>query len=487
VFHRGVRIRLIGDWSWVSQEALKGRIEEAYLRMGQFTMYGADKELGIKRLGDGARLVNAGGVKTIELEPRGKPPIPPPPKVPKDIILLNRSPIACYDLFNFIYFSGYYACSTLAWNPWRRIEPDYDRPYAWNNYDNINADGRLNQIPEDEYSKGPSEFEYAEIYELPKIGLEDYEDEIYSSSTVTNKGDFIPGANPDIPAWFSAHGCVGDNGNCFWPSTGSYLCTNADTAYTLGIFWTLAIICLNPSCDCDPPEYFYGETQTQEYSKYDRWGYTFKIGEEVVKTCETYFWETIYSVASGYGCSSYSRRENFYSMVDVYMLGTSTVRGSDNYEDDGTWMIIYTEYVSDSHTVGISSPWMHPPYREPLVPVPYAAVTQRFYVSIKTPKGVAEFEFADSATGSDLHCIETVDYSIYDFHGKPVFIFSWMDERDRTMNYAAIYEEKLFYSERFVMDNQDCHIVGNSMEQWNARAEGKCRALGKKVVRRYQE
>lgn len=178
-------------------------------------------------------------------------------------------------------------------------------------------------------------------------------------------------------------------------------------------------------------------------------------------------------------CDSYaSMFEN--SEGDTYMWDEhESVRGVDKYADDKTGIALWGHQVikwPDNFTRGPISPWCSEPYAGTFYDDEDCFVywygigrapeyTQQLKVKAFCPdydveEYVGEEEYGNYNTWPDpmpLDSNSAFDVGIYDFHGKPFFMFSWYDYRGPYMQYGLVWKEKVSFSERFDADGNYYH------------------------------
>ena len=155
-----------------------------------------------------------------------------------------------------------------------------------------------------------------------------------------------------------------------------------------------------------------------------------------------------------------------------------------NKYDSDTYLITYIK-ITDEYTQDYQcSPWIHWPQLESLVAGNYVeSYSESYWVVANGKWGRLEYEFAPPYTGDEDYRVDVYQVEIYDFHGSPVYIWSWKDFRDNTANYGMIYQEKVYISDAFPIDSDgypDTHDVYGSFSKfgmkgslfWGAKVAG---------------
>jgi hypothetical protein len=108
--------------------------------------------------------------------------------------------------------------------------------------------------------------------------------------------------------------------------------------------------------------------------------------------------------------------------------------------------------------------------------------------------GELEYEFAPpviNGTFDDLFQVDAWQAEIYDYHGTPVYLFSWNDFRNMTANYGMIYNGEIYLSDAFPITNDypcehDVYGSANSFDGFGSLAWG-VKAAGVSVIDQMEE
>lgn len=417
-------------------------------------------------------------------------------------------PVACFEMIYANNFQGYYACLTLDWDPYFVIPIDEDRPYRADLYDDLNADGDLNQIPEfilELFLDGSIK---EELFELTEISIQDEHDDYYSLSDVEFTGGYFDPGYIDydiVPAWFSmsdltGHSCAVSLGCAmedydegppdpgYWnQGTYSYI---PGPVYVEEGFDTFNSRCADPESiycgGCLPPEFMWGQFQTFEAE----WARHYESGLTLAGS-------TIVSYTSGWGyiitgeadCwsgTSSSTRIDWMDAIDYYCLGSCIVSGVEGYIEDTTYMIFWRDYTYNYNVEDTISPWNFGPYNNDHTPAPDPGETQSYWCKINTEKGSMVFQFAEPFTGlaADVPEYSLYEYSIWDFYGEPVFIYCILERRggEEKFLYGAVYDNTLYQAE-YDAESWWAHDIDGSIAMWGEYGSGYARAIGRRMYR----
>lgn len=430
--------------------------------------------------------------------------------------IITRKPVACFELLHEPEFIGFYVCGDLSWKQMLFDARNENRPYTSSNYNGLNADGWLNQEARLWLYSKVNPQKYLEVYPLRKIGTPDLDDSEYVSETIIEGGYFYPLPPESPPFWIflsdlGGHACSVSLNNCFEvlgeaaPPPGYWydgLVTifvgNPQIVFGFGGFVMANSYCPNKDIvycgGCTDPTwgdtFQYGETVTYWYTRTTIADSSISLAGIPIYSSSPISGVSYTAAAYDYGCSSYSTTRNWEDGEDSNMLASSIVRGVDGYDDDTVWIALYEVYVYDYDSAVSCSPWFFEPENNSFPDFAEYTYNIYYWAKIRTSDFEIEFQFAEPM----LHISNELDVDvftceIYDFHGTPVFIFSWWDERDNMMRYCSVFRNTVYFSEAFPILDESItgqafyHIVGKSVERYNGYAQGWGRAVGLAEIR----
>lgn len=405
--------------------------------------------------------------------------------IEKYLHTLTDAPVPCFDLFNGQDFTGFYVCGDKQWNTLIMLPADEERPYERWDYADINADGEENQFTA--ALRYQNLTDYYQIYPLKRIGEEesgqvesDY-DSTYTSQSIT----WTPGISTTEPWWISIHNCPKRYGD-------PVFITDDTGTYWGGGFSMLSTICVCDLCD-EPYIYQWGADQHGIRWTLIEWTDYIKVGDLYLFQETSGRGYTEYEhTCTNFGETSLSTHTKINEGSSSYILNTSFVTGTEGYEDNTVWIVFWTEYESDYNETVECSPWASGPVFNDFPDLPAETVVQKYKLYCKTPDYVIEEEFAlesfyayststSPSTGS-MDDITVHDVNIFDFHGEPVFVFCWFDDRTEEFQYCMIFKGETYYSPIFPELSFWDHDVYDSLEKYNSYGMGYARASGLRKV-----
>lgn len=514
----GASVTLLGDTT-TAREFLP-RVRKMLALLSNRNVFGIDQDW------MSVQLPGGGSIKVEQRFGRNYatvfvPSLPPPGKGEEERQheVITRYPAVCHDLVSFEpyatrEFVGFYTSKNLLWNPTIFQEADPTRPHGKWDYLNTNPDGMPNQFwRKISFIKNDNPLWEISYYHLDLIS------EYYgagSSSSVfwSDGGYFDPGSYPpdDLPEWFAAKCYYGYGYVCHEPYGGGIpfdqvLGEDDGWVYILkpggpqGIYtyssWAMVNLycphtecpnCVDLGCSGASPVQF-GETQTFWWER--KWDRTYEIAVEDDIIASGYILTSLRyeSEARSYGATSWSRRWDRNLGTSYYDLYSHVVVGVDGYEDYKTYIVTYVEVIYEYEADDIISPWEYWPYFNTYPPEPDASYSERYWAYIKTPYWSVKFEFSPPVWNTSFtQSVYVKDCGIYDFHGIPVFVFSWTVVDDMVNYFCSVYQGNVYISDPFPCDVTYGDYmypgeVDNSITKFGAYSWGNVRVIGVKETK----
>ena len=411
------------------------------------------------------------GVDTIFM--LGKPVYPGKKKekvLKKDQYL--TMPVPAYDVYNEDYdFLGFYVNPGYLWN-----KPLYK----------FSTNPPFDTFSEAIYRSGieemiPQGLTKIELYLLPEIGENDLDDYDYDSDTSQYylNGSFSPGADWSRPIELQGADIAGNT--CAWvmgpPGPGDPSCIHGTDStgiayiighrspdqyyfmvnsynrgadvYTGGIYY----------CNANEREEVWGMVQT--YSRVrsaNSWSSISMPGAGDIASGSVNWGSRITGTHNGWDCSSESELFQYNEGSDVYTLASSTVRDAEDYDyaDDSCWCVLYRTYDYSYYSTTVANPWHLGPYWGEFEPADQEYTGCRYFARVHTPDYDMSFEFTSPEYGyvggpegskiEQVYVYQDDAVRIFDYHGEPVFVFTWTDERDDSSNYGMVYRQNYIKS-----------------------------------------
>ena len=430
------------------------------------------------------------GVKTVHIF------VPPRPEVPKEAEILlptvSNRPVPVFCLETEDNFVGFWVCSSLTWNsPTWFQKADLEKVTAVPQYKNSQEIQRTPLIEK----VSPAERSLT-LYPLEKIGEPiDAKDSTYTHTYTKRWGKNQEWDSPE----HALFGVEGGNWQLYNPGTAEY-CLMRDE--NTGIIYTVYHFssCMRIPAIAFVEDLYTGSMFTSIRVGSEESNPVFPVGDmqywtwtDIVKTTEwlqvgdtvivntasglTRTWYTEGNLSIDGDCNSFSTLDYVTDDNSQFIWWDLVVATEDNL----TYIALY-DLASEEYPPWHQerSPWAHEPYYavadDPWHPAdppgPDNYVRHKYIMQAAGEWGSITYEFAEEflwleGSEEDSDAVNVMYAGIYDFHGKPVYWWSWKDCRDNSAQYGLLYNGEVTLSDKFYFGNCDedeLHDIYNSRE-----------------------